>query len=420
LGFMRAGFVAYYIPASVIKGMLAAIGIILILKQLPHAIGYDHELFGLAFQEANDENTFTALLHAFGHIEFGALIISLLSVIILIAWENSPLKSFHWLPGALFVVLFGVGINALYAAYYPNFNLAGEHLVEVPVVNKMTDFFAGFTTPDWSYISNGTVWLTGLTIGLVASIESLLTVEAVDKIDPYKRKSPLNRELLAQGTANLTAGLIGGIPLTSVIVRSSANINSGGRTKMAAFFHGIFLLFAVLFISKWMNLVPLASLAAILLVIGYKLTKPSIYKSIFSKGIEQFIPFVVTILAILFTDLLIGVGIGIMVGFIFVIRSNFHSSVLMTRDGDHYLIRLNKDVSFLNKPLLMECLESIEEGGSVIIDGTRAQFIDSDISEVLEEFKEEARTKNINVIFKNTDTYSRIKMNGSSKVPVNV
>lgn len=403
LGLARAGFIAYYIPSSVIKGMLAAIGIILILKQLPHAIGYDHELFGLAFQEPNDENTFTALLHAFNEIEWGALIISSISIFILVFWNKIPIKNIHIIPAALVVVVLGAVMNSMFSS---NFRLSEEHLVNLPLINTMDDFFSGFEFPDWSYLNNSTVWVTGVTIGIVASIESLLTVEAVDKLDPYKRKSPLSRELIAQGAGNTVAGLIGGIPLTSVIVRSSANINSGGRTKMAAFFHGVFLLLSVIFISSYMNLVPLASLAAILLVVGYKLARPDIFKSIYAKGTDQFIPFVITIVAILLTDLLIGVSIGLFVGLIFVIRSNFHTSLTMTRDGDHYLIRLNKDVSFLNKPLVMEALESIEEGGYVIIDGTRAQFIDSDISEVLEEFKQEAKTKSIHVEFKNTSSYA--------------
>ena len=418
LGLIKAGFVAYYIPSSVIKGMLAAIGIILILKELPHAVGYDHEIFTLEFNEPDHENTFTALLHAFGHIEWGALIISSLSIIILLIWDNTPLKKFRWLPGALVVVIFGAVLNMSFINWLPKSILEGEHLVTLPKVNNFNDFLGGFMFPDWSFILKPKVWFTAVTLGLVASIESLLTVEAVDKLDPWKRRSPLDRELVAQGLGNSVSGLLGGIPLTSVIVRSTANIESGGKTKMAAVFHGLFLLLSVMFITRYLNMIPLASLAAILILIGYKLAKPSIIKGFYEKGWDQFIPFIVTILAILLTNLLIGVGIGICVGLIYVIRTNFHSSVLLVKDGDNYMIKLNKDVSFLNKPLILEAIESIEENSSVIIDGTKAQFIDHDIQEVLDEFKVEAKTKNIQVEFLNTHTFSQTKNgqnnNGSS------
>ncbi len=409
LGFLRAGLVAYYIPVTVIKGMLAAIGIILILKQLPHAVGYDHELFGMAFQEAGDENTFTALLHALGHIEWGALIISSLALLTLIGWEyNKRLRKLTWLPGALMVVVIGTLINLSFQFWLPSYQLTGEHLVQLPVINSYQDFLAGFTFPDWHVLADTQLWILAITLGFVASIESLLTVAAIDKIDPYKRKTPLDRELIAQGTGNIVAGLVGGIPITSVIVRSSASINAGGKTKVVAIIHGVFILLAILFLWHYLNMVPLASLAAILLLVGYKLAKPSLLKAVYKKGFSQFIPFVVTIIAILLTDLLIGVGIGIVVGIFYVIRSNFHSSIMVTQDNNHYLIRFNKDVSFLNKPLLMQVLESIDEHSQVIIDGTRAQFIDADILELLEDFKEEAVTKNIQLTFKNTQNYRRV------------
>jgi len=399
LGVIRAGFVAYYIPSSVIKGMLAAIGIILILKQLPHAVGYDVELFSLKFNEKSlQENTFTAILHAMEHVEWGAFIIAIVSLALMILWERTSLKNFRWVPSALVVVILGIVLNELFLkSVLPTLKLNETHRVSLPTGSILD----GLSFPDWSFLTKGEVWITAVTIGLIASVETLLTVEAVDKLDPYKRKSPLDRELIAQGVGNSLSGLIGGLPITCVIVRSSASINAGGRTKLASFFHGLFLLISVLFIARYLNYVPLASLAAILLMVGYKLAKPSVFKMIYQKGWEQFAPFVITIVAILFTDLLKGVGIGIVVGLFFVIRSNFHSSISVTKDGDHMLVRFNKDASFLNKPLLLDALESIDENTRVVIDGTRAQYMDSDISELLEEFQKEAELKNIEVELKN-------------------
>lgn len=398
LGVIRAGFVAYYIPSSVIKGMLAAIGIILILKQLPHAVGYDVELFSLKFNEKSHENTFTAIFHAMEHVEWGALIIAVLSLTLMIVWDRTSLKKFRWVPSALVVVVLGIVLNELFLQrILPTLKLNATHRVNLPTGSILD----GLTFPDWSYLTNSDVWVAAITIGLIASVETLLTVEAVDKLDPYKRKSPLDRELIAQGVGNSLSGLIGGLPITCVIVRSSASINAGGRTKLASFFHGLFLVASVLFIAKYLNYVPLASLAAILLMVGYKLANPKLFKMIFKKGWEQFAPFLITIVAILLTDLLIGVAIGIVIGLFFVIRSNFHSSISVTKDGEHILVRFNKDASFLNKPLLLDALESIDENTRVVIDGTRAQYMDSDISELLEEFQQEAKIKNIEVELKN-------------------
>lgn len=417
LGISRSGFIAYYIPSSVIKGMLAAIGIILFVKQLPHALGYDHELFGLTLSE---ENIIIAFKHAFAHLEWGALIITSLSLGILILWQTTFLKNITWLPGALVVVGFGILMNTVIFGYLtPELKLNFSHLVALPKIDlhSLANSFASFdftylkeqkilTSPDWSMIFNGNVLQYAFIIGIIASIETLLTIEAVDKLDPYKRKSPLNRELIAQGVGNSFSGLLGGLPLTSVIVRSTANISSGGKTKVAAIVHGIFLLVSVVFLAPVLNLVPLASLAAILLMVGYKLARPQIFKEIFSKGWNQFLPFVFTISAILATDLLIGVAFGIVMGLFFVIRTNFHSAFSITeaKNGKQILIRFNRDVSFLNKPLLMDTLERVEEGAYVIIDGARAKFIDFDVQEILEEFKQEALLKNIQIEFKNLRT----------------
>ncbi|MDW7691286.1 SulP family inorganic anion transporter [Flammeovirgaceae bacterium SG7u.111] len=403
LGLLKAGFFAYFFPSSVIRGMLSAIGLILILKQLPHAIGYDVEIFGKdSFQATSDENTLTLLLESLVHVEWGAFIISFISLGILILWEKVTfLKNMRWLPGALVVVVLGIIFNEFFGLVAPQLKLAPSHLVSLPVSDSLGEMVSGFNTPDWSAIMNKDVWILAVTIGLIASVETLLTIEAVDKIDPYKRKSPLNRELLAQGVGNTISGLIGGIPLTSVIVRSSAGINSGGRTKMTAFSHGVFMLISVVFFAKYLNLVPLASLAAILLQVGYKLAKPSVFKVIYKKGWEQFAPFLITVVAILLTDLLIGITIGIVVGLVFVIRTNFHSPMAIIKEKNLVLIKLMRDVSFLNKAVINETLENIESGSNVIIDGTNAMFIDNDVIELLQEFVDQADQKNLKIELKN-------------------
>jgi MFS superfamily sulfate permease-like transporter len=403
-GIIRSGIIAYYIPSSVIKGMLAAIGLLLILKQLPHAIGYDIEIFeDDKFLVNAQENTFTLLLHAFYSIEWGAFILSAFSVGILLLWEIKVLKKLRWVPGALVVVILGVLMNQAYAWYFPALKLNSTHLVNLPVINDFGGFLRGFNSPDWSYLSHQEIWIAALTIGLIASIETLLTLEALEKLDPYKRKAPLNRELIAQGIGNSISGLVGGLPITSVIVRSSVGINAGGRTKMFVVIHGVLLLVCVVFISQTLNQIPLACLAAILLIVGYKLASPSVFIKMFRKGWDQFLPFTITILAILLTDLLIGVGIGILVGLFFVIRTNFHSAITITKANSdtQVLIRFNKDVSFLNKPLLTQVLQEVENDSYVIIDAKRAYFIDYDILELLHEFKQQAKHKNIQIEFKN-------------------
>jgi MFS superfamily sulfate permease-like transporter len=418
LGMLRLGIVAYYIPSSVIRGMLAAIGLILILKQLPHATGYDVEIFeDDKFFVSDTENTFTLLLHSLSSIEWGAVIISVASLAVLIAWDNSPLKKIYWLPPALIVVILGIIFNEIFIQYFPALKLGSTHLVNLPVIGSFNDFVNVFHTPTWSYITKGDIWFYAFQLAMIASIETLLTLEALDKLDPYKRKSPPNRELIAQGVGNSVSGLLGGIPITSVIVRSSAGINAGGRTKTFVLIHGLLLFIAVTFTSVYLNKIPLACLAAILLLVGYKLAKPSVFKEISQKGIDQLAPFVITIVAILFTDLLIGVSIGIGVGLFFIIRSNFYSSFSVTedQDGRYVLVKFNKDLSFLNKPFLIQRLESIPRDAYVIIDALGARFIDYDILEFLDEFKQEAKYKNITVEFKNFLARHRLQMRTRAK-----
>lgn len=416
LSAFRAGTIAYFFPNAVIKGMLAAIGLILILKQLPHAIGYDVEAEGMDSFIVNDqENTFSVIAHALSHVEWGAFIISAVSLAILLLWENTPLKKLSFLPGALVVVIVGVGINALYASVAPEMVLTSTHLVNIPLLDGIGGFLDSFTFPRWSAITDYNVWVAGVTVGLVASIESLLTVDAVDRIDPYNRRSNLNRELLAQGAANTVAGLLGALPVTAVIVRSTTAIASGGRTKMTAFFHGIFILFSVIFAGAVLNMIPLASLAAILLLVGYKLANPTVIKEIYSKGYTQFIPFVVTIVAILLTDLLVGIMIGLAVGIAFVVRQNIKESLEVDKEDNKYKVYLKKDISFLNKMFLMNELERIPEGSKVTVEMKEGIHMDQDVKEMLKNYQDGDVPKKLNVHFK--DTSGQLKNNPESVDP---
>lgn len=402
LGVARLGTVAYFIPSSVIKGMLAAIGLILILKQFPHAIGYDIEREGAESFKVDDgvpnENTFTLVLHALGRLERGALVISVISMGIMILWEKvERLRKLTWLPSALVVVVVGTLVNIAFQKTGAPIALAQTHLVTLPPMEGASGFLAQLRAPAFAAITNPQVYVVGLTIGIVASLETLLCIEAVDKLDPFKRGSPLDRELLAQGIGNTASGLLGGLPVTSVIVRSSANINAGARTKGAAVFHGLFLLLAVLFISRFLNLIPLASLATILLMTGYKLAKPELFKKMYKLGWDQFIPFFFTVVAILLTDLLRGILAGIVVGIIFVLRSNMRAAFTVAKEGKKRVITFNKDVSFLNKATLIAVFKRMPDRASVIVDASAAEFIDHDIVEVIEDFQLSAKLRRIDV-----------------------
>ncbi len=403
LGFMKAGTLAYFFPTSVIKGMLAAIGLILILKQFPHAIGYDVEAFDFMFQGTEDKNTFSMIGAALTHIEPGALVISIISLFILIFWSKTPLKNVTWLPSALVVVVGGIFLNMLFGSVKPEWVLMGGengHLVNLPDIKGFGGFIDQLVFPDFSAIGNSAVWVTAFTLGIVASVETLLSVEAVDKLDPHKRSSPLSRELLAQGAANTLAGLLGALPITAVIVRSSANVASGGQTRMASIIHGIFLFGSVITIGTFLRMIPLASLACILLLIGYRLANPKLFKQMWDNGMNQFAPFVITILAVLATDLLKGIGVGILVGIFFTIRDNFRTAISVKKENEFILIKFNKDVSFLNKANIREALSRISPGSKVIVDGSMSDFIDRDIREILEEYKIRAEENNVDLRFR--------------------
>ncbi|MGB8191720.1 MAG: SulP family inorganic anion transporter [Chitinophagaceae bacterium] len=405
-GFVKAGILGDYIPSCVIKGMLAAIGLILILKQFPHLVGYDKNFLGdESFIQRTGDNTFSGILKAVNAITPGAAIIGIGSLIIYIVWEKffAKAKLGKLVPAPLVVVLIAVGVSQLFRAASPELALGSEHLVNIPIANSVNEFISFFTMPDFSQIANKQVWITALTIAIVASLETLLSIEAIDDLDPYQRVTPTNRELKAQGIGNMLSGLIGGLPVTSVIVRSSANVNAGAKTKMSAVYHGVLLLLCVALIPGLLNLVPTSALAAILIYTGYKLAKPSLFKMYYRKGWDQFLPFVITIVAILFTDLLTGVLIGIGIGLFFIIRSNFKTSLLVVNDSSKYLFRLRKDVSFLNKPIIKNKLETVPENASVLIDTSRADFIDKDIIEVIEDFMKHAPLKNISVQVKRSE-----------------
>lgn len=404
LGFLRAGVLGDYIPNSVIKGMLAAIGLILILKQFPHLVGYDADFEGDEnFNQSNNENTFSGFFHAFQYITPAAIIIGGVSLAILFLWERPFMKRqglLKFIPGPLVVVAAGILINGYFRGQNSVIALDGIHLVSLPIASDIHSFIGFLTFPDFQYLNNPVVWSTAVTLAIVASLETLLGIEAIDKLDPYKRVTPTNRELKAQGIGNIVSGMLGGLPLTSVIVRSSANVSSGAKSKMAAIFHGILLFICVAFIPELLNTIPICALASILIFTGYKLARISLIKEFYFKGWDQFVPFVVTIVAILLSDLLTGIIIGIIVGLFFMIRSNFRSSILVVHDDNKYLVRLRKDVSFLNKPIIKRKLEMVPENSYVLIDATRADFIDKDIIDVVNEFLVHAHLKNIKVELK--------------------
>lgn len=408
IGFLRAGVFGNYVPNSVIKGMLGAIGVVIILKQIPHALGWDADYEGdFDFFEtmAGTSNTLLDIVRAVYTASPTAVVISIVSLGILIAWESPFLQRYRFFrlaPAPLFVVILGVVINEFCRVVLDGYHLRAEdgHLVTIPVAAGLGEFFGQFTFPDWSAWNNRQVYLTAGTLAIVGSIESLLSIEAADKLDPFRRISDTNRELKAQGIGNLISGLIGGLPITSVIVRSSANAYAGARTRLAAIAHGLLLLICVLLIPVLLNKIPLACLAAILLVIGYKLTKVGIYQKMYRAGFDQFLPFIVTVTAIVFTDLLTGITVGLVVGFFFVIRTNHHSSITLVSQENYYMVRFNKDLSFVNKNELKEKLMMIPNDSIVIIDGTKSTYIDSDIYDVILDFEQNAQYRNIEVELK--------------------
>ncbi|EMS34955.1 Sulfate permease [Mariniradius saccharolyticus AK6] len=405
LGVLKAGVIGYYFPTSVIKGMLAGIGIILIIKQIPYAFGVNETKdLDKYIPFVNDLDAVMALKNLGNQLDVGAIIISAVSIGILVLWDQPIIKKARFskvIPGPLVVVLLGIGINKFFKFVIPSLYLNVEDKVILPRISSVGEFSSLFMMPDFSQILNADVWLAAVTIGIIASLETLLSLEAADKIDPLKRISPPNRELLAQGTGNIINGLIGGLPVTAVIVRSSANVTAGSRTKLSAIFHGFLLFASVIFIPGLLNLIPLACLAAVLIMVGYKLAKVSLFRTQAKLGWDQFLPFIITILGIVLFDLLIGIGLGMGVAMVFILLRNFQNSYLLEESkeeqGDTVRIVLSEEVSFLNKGALIKALDDIPDGKHVIIDGSNSKVIDYDVLEVIENFKTNAATKNIEV-----------------------
>lgn len=411
MGRLGAGIVGYYFPSAVITGMLTGIGIIIFLKQIPHAFGYDVDYEGdISFAQSDQYTTVTELVHMIDYISPGAVIISLASLSVLLIWESPFIKKYRfsqWIHGALAAVLTGVALNRLLFGWFPDMALTGNHLVTLPEVEHVTELIAYVTLPDFSQIANPSVYKIGFTLAMVASLETLLCVEAVDKLDPYKRVTPNNRELKAQGIGNICSGLLGGIPIAQVVVRSSANIQSGGRTKTAAFLHGALLLIAVISIPGFLNTIPLASLAAVLLVVGYKMADLSRFKAMYRTGIYHFIPFVATVLGLIFTDMLTGIGIGMSIALFFILLENLKVGFYLHQEqkANKNIITLSENVSFLNKANILQLLDHLPENSEVVIDATGSKYIDFDVYEIIQNFKIEAKRKNINLIIENLRGY---------------
>ena len=404
-GILRAGIIGYYFPSSVIKGMLTGIGIIIILKQIPHFFGYESPEGDFSFFQHNGENTFSGIFNALKYISPGATLIAFLSLAILLLWSNVLSKKariFELIQGPLVAVAVGILFVVITSdnAYWA---IQSQQLVSVPVPENINSFLGQFSFPNFGVIGNPQIWITAFTIALVASLETLLCVEATDKLDPEKRVTPTNRELIAQGTGNFISGLIGGLPVTQVIVRSSANIQSGGKTKMAAIIHGFLLLISVLLIPVLLNQIPLSVLAAILLIVGYKLAKPSLFVTMYQLGWKQSVPFVVTVLGIVFTDLLIGIGLGLLVGIVVILIKSFQNSHFLhiedKSNGKHRIkMTLAEEVTFFNKGAILKELDALPRDTVLELDVRKTRFLDHDIIEILQDFSEKRKVRNIDII----------------------
>jgi MFS superfamily sulfate permease-like transporter len=404
-GLLKAGIIGYYFPSSVIKGMLTGIGIIIILKQIPHFFGYDADPEGdFAFFQVDGENTFSELFQTINSISPGATLIAFISLGILILWDRvliNKARIFQLMQGPLVAVVIGI---IFYVATKSNASLriSDNHLVSVPVPEDMSSFISQFSFPNFNAITNTEIWIIAFTIALVASLETLLCVEATDKLDPEKRVTPTNRELLAQGTGNILSGLIGGLPITQVIVRSSANIQSGGKSKLSAIIHGFLLLISVILIPRVLNMIPLSVLAAILLIVGYKLAKPKLFKSMYELGWKQFLPFTVTVVGIIFTDLLVGIGLGLMVGVVVILIKSYQNSHFLHKEGEdvddgRLKMTLAEEVTFFNKGAILKELDRIPENSYLELDVTKTRYLDNDIIEILEDFSYKAKLRNITI-----------------------
>ena len=404
-GLLKAGVIGYYFPSSVIKGMLTGIGIIIILKQIPHFFGYDSDPEGdFSFLQVDGNNTFGGIIEALNNISLGSTVIGVIAMAILILWNtvlSKKGKIFKLIQGPLVAVVTGI-IFYVITQSHSTLGISAEHLVSVPVPENFDSFLGQFSFPNFGAISNPAIWVTAFTIALVASLETLLCVEATDKLDPHKNVTPTNRELFAQGAGNIMSGMIGGLPITQVIVRSSANIQSGGRTKMSAIIHGFLLLISVIMIPTLLNMIPLSVLAAVLFIVGYKLAKPALFKKMYNLGWMQFIPFIVTILGIVFIDLLYGIGLGLAVGVVVILIKSYQNSHFLHKvEGEsgsgRMKMTLAEEVTFFNKGAILNELDSLPENSYLELDVRKTRFMDNDIIEILEDFAFKAKERNIDI-----------------------
>lgn len=406
-GLVRLGVIAYFFPNSVIKGMLTGIGLIIILKQIPHFFGYDLEAEGAdSFIESSGENTFSAILHILDNITLGSLLIGVIGLSIILVWDNILAKRhsfFKLIQGSLIAVFIGT-ILQIYFSSIPDLVIEGKHLVQVPVVEKISDFSNFITFPDFSLLFSKDIIIIAITLAVVASLETLLSVDATDKLDPDKNITPANRELFAQGIGNIVSGFIGGLPITQVIVRSSANVQSNAKTKMSAILHGFLLLISVITIPFILNHIPKSVLASILLVVGYKLAKPTLFKKMYKLGWIQFIPFIVTVLIIVFKDLLWGIFSGLFIGVIVILIKSYQNSFFLHKkekgSEKNVSMTLAEEITFLNKATIQKELFNLPEGTQLELDITKTRYLDYDVIEILEDFVVQAKNKNINVFLK--------------------
>lgn len=404
LGFIKAGTISNYFPTNVIEGMLAGIGVIIFLKQIPHAFGYDKDYEGdLAFLQTDGKNTFSELFQTLGYIQLGSVIITVISLVILIAWTKVEfLKKMKLVPPALIAVIVSILVNEYFIFSGSNFSIKSDHLVTLPVPSSIEEFKSIFLFPDFTAITNSKVWIVAITITIVASIETLLCIEAADRMDTQKRYTDTNVELKAQGIGNMLSALLGGLPMTSVVVRTSANNSAGAKSKMSAIIHGALLLISVVTIPTILNKIPLATLAAVLLLIGYKLANPKTIIHFWEKGKYQFIPFIATLLAVVFTDLLKGVALGMIISIVFILKGNMKRAYNFRKqeyhDGDVIHIDLAQEVSFLNKAAIKSTLASIPENSRVEINASDTVYIAHDVLDLIKEFKKiKSKEENIKV-----------------------
>lgn len=406
-GLLRAGILGYFFPSAVIQGMLSGIGLIIILKQIPHAFGYDTSPEGeLSFVEADGGNTFSTLGEMLGFIHPGAVLITAVSLAILIAWDRPAFAKHRFLgmvPGPVVAVVFAV-VCQLMLGGSSSMALSGDHLVSVPVAGSLGEFFTLFSTPDVGHLSNPAVWTVAITIAIVASLETLLSVEATDKMDHLKRTTPTNRELVAQGVGNTISGLIGGLPVTQVIVRSTVNVQTGARTRASAIMHGILLLICIASVPQILNLIPLSVLAAVLIVTGYKLAKPALFRKMWSFGWHQFLPFVVTVAGVILTDLLMGVALGMAVALMILLQCNYKNSHFLnildrtTSEDRHFItMRLAEEVTFLNKGAIKKELSQVPDNSILVIDQSNCVYINHDVAEIIYDFIHAASNRGITV-----------------------